>query len=342
MFAEYAKHRESMGNARIATLMIDKYLQRFREQLDNIDNINDKEMENTNEDTTYDNGHFYMPVDDIFYISGRGYVLTGYIESGTVSNGDEVVLNNGIKSTVKGIEQFNKLTKKATKGDSVGLLLADIKKGDLNNTENLIIEKEDGIEYTPEPEIEQDMGHFSMPVENYYQLSGLGFVVGGTIKSGTVHEGDEIVLTNGTKAIVAYVTINRKNVAWATKDEDAELCLGYITESDLVNGTVVEGIDAETQDFEMPITEKSAVKGKGVVLKGTITKGSIKTGDAILLTDEKYRFSTHADEIDIDGNMIDSATEGQSVGIHIHSMTMRSLKNNGLTVRRFSNLDNKE
>ena len=71
---------------------------------------------------------FRMTDGDIFFIKGRGVVVTGKIQSGTVSVGDTVVLvsktGERISCVVKGIETFRKLLQEAKVGDNVGLLIS--------------------------------------------------------------------------------------------------------------------------------------------------------------------------------------------------------------------------
>jgi len=79
---------------------------------------------------------FYMKVEDYFHIEGRGDVVTGRIEKGGITIGDEIVFNNNLKNTavVTGIEIFRKLLDCAEVGDNVGLLLrgnGKINKGDI-------------------------------------------------------------------------------------------------------------------------------------------------------------------------------------------------------------------
>lgn len=76
--------------------------------------------------------HFLMYVSDIFYISGRGLVLTGTVENGTVNLGDKIVissydstysLNLDNEATVLGIDKGHKVQESATKGDEIGILI---------------------------------------------------------------------------------------------------------------------------------------------------------------------------------------------------------------------------
>jgi elongation factor Tu len=77
---------------------------------------------------------FRMTVEDVFSIKGRGTVVTGKIEQGTLRVGDEVVIQgkNGQKRTVvAGLEAFRKTLDQANAGDAVGILLKDIAKQDV-------------------------------------------------------------------------------------------------------------------------------------------------------------------------------------------------------------------
>ena len=76
-------------------------------------------------------GDFLMPVEDVFSISGRGTVVTGRIERGVVTVGDEIEIV-GIKDTEKttctGVEMFRKLLDRGEAGDNVGVLLRGTKR----------------------------------------------------------------------------------------------------------------------------------------------------------------------------------------------------------------------
>ncbi len=73
---------------------------------------------------------FLMPIEDVFTITGRGTVVTGRVERGTVKVGDQVDivgLMDDIKgTTVTGVEMFRKLLDYAETGDNIGALLRGI------------------------------------------------------------------------------------------------------------------------------------------------------------------------------------------------------------------------
>ena len=112
---------------------------------------------------------FLMPIEDIFSIEGRGTVVTGKIERGVIHVGDEVEIvgiKDTAKTTVTGIEMFNKSLKEGMAGDNAGILLRGTKKEDVTRGQVLvkpgtvtphsefecnlyILKKEEGGRHTP-------------------------------------------------------------------------------------------------------------------------------------------------------------------------------------------------
>ena len=112
---------------------------------------------------------FLMPVEDIFSIEGRGTVVTGRIERGVVKIGEEVEIvgiKPTAKTTVTGIEMFNKQLTEGQAGDNAGVLLRGTKKEDVHRgqviakpgsvtphtdfeAEVYILKKEEGGRHTP-------------------------------------------------------------------------------------------------------------------------------------------------------------------------------------------------
>src|SRR3989344_1942991 len=112
---------------------------------------------------------FLMPIEDIFSIEGRGTVVTGRIERGKVKIGEEVEivgLKPTAKTTVTGIEMFNKQLQEGMAGDNAGVLLRGTKKEDVHRgqviaktgavtphtdfeAEVYILSKEEGGRHTP-------------------------------------------------------------------------------------------------------------------------------------------------------------------------------------------------
>ncbi|NBD31819.1 MAG: elongation factor Tu [Cyanobacteria bacterium] len=112
---------------------------------------------------------FLMAVEDVFSITGRGTVATGRIERGKVKVGEEVEIvgiHDTRKSTVTGVEMFQKTLDEGLAGDNVGILLRGIQKEDIERgmvlakpgsitphtqfeAEVYVLKKEEGGRHTP-------------------------------------------------------------------------------------------------------------------------------------------------------------------------------------------------
>ncbi|MCH2135304.1 MAG: elongation factor Tu [Phycisphaerales bacterium] len=113
---------------------------------------------------------FLMAVEDVFSIKGRGTVVTGRIERGLVTVGDEVEIvglqEEARKTTVTGVEMFQKILEDAQAGDNVGCLLRGVEKDDVERGQVLakpksitphtkfeaevyVLTKEEGGRHTP-------------------------------------------------------------------------------------------------------------------------------------------------------------------------------------------------
>jgi len=73
---------------------------------------------------------FLMSIEDVFSIKGRGTVVTGRIDRGTIKVGEEVEIiglqEEIMKTTCTGVEMFHKLLSQGQAGDNVGVLLRGI------------------------------------------------------------------------------------------------------------------------------------------------------------------------------------------------------------------------
>ena len=83
---------------------------------------------------------FLMPIEDVFSIKGRGTVVTGRVDRGTIKVGEEVAIV-GIKDTRKtvctGVEMFHKLLDRGQAGDNIGVLLRGIGRDDVERGQSL-------------------------------------------------------------------------------------------------------------------------------------------------------------------------------------------------------------
>ena len=77
---------------------------------------------------------FLMPIEDVFTITGRGTVVTGRAERGTLKINSEIEIlgiRDKQKTTVTGIEMFHKQLDEAWAGENCGLLLRGLKRDDV-------------------------------------------------------------------------------------------------------------------------------------------------------------------------------------------------------------------
>jgi len=78
---------------------------------------------------------FLMSIEDVFSIEGRGTVATGRIERGVCKVGDETeiigLMKAPRKTTITGVEMFNKTLDKGIAGDNVGVLLRGLKREEI-------------------------------------------------------------------------------------------------------------------------------------------------------------------------------------------------------------------
>ncbi|NBV77524.1 elongation factor Tu [bacterium] len=112
---------------------------------------------------------FLMPIEDVFSIEGRGTVVTGRIERGIIKVGEEIEIvgiKDTTKTTVTGVEMFNKSLQEGQAGDNAGVLLRGTRKEDVHRGQVLckpgsvkphtefeaevyILTKEEGGRHTP-------------------------------------------------------------------------------------------------------------------------------------------------------------------------------------------------
>ncbi|MGZ5207404.1 MAG: elongation factor Tu [Sulfuricurvum sp.] len=151
---------------------------------------------------------FLMPVEDVFSISGRGTVVTGRIERGTIKIGETIEIV-GIRdtqtTTVTGVEMFHKEMEQGLAGDNCGVLLRGTKKEDVERGQVLCKPKS----ITPHTKFEAEIyvlskeeGGRHTPFFNGYRPQ---FYVRTTDCTGaiTLQEGTEMVMPGDNVKIIA-------------------------------------------------------------------------------------------------------------------------------------------
>ncbi len=174
----------------------DEYAQKVKELVDSMDTYFDLPQRETDKP-------FLMPIEDIFSIEGRGTVVTGRIDRGIVKVGEEVEIvgmKPTAKTTVTGIEMFNKQLQEGQAGDNAGILLRGTKKDDVHRGQ--VLAKTGSI--TPHTDFEaevyilnKDEGGRHTPFFTGYKPQ---FYIGTTDVTGevTLPEGKEMVMPGDT------------------------------------------------------------------------------------------------------------------------------------------------
>jgi elongation factor Tu len=97
---------------------------------------------------------FLMPIEDVFSIKGRGTVVTGRIERGTLKLNDPVhivgLMEKPLPTVATGIEMFHKMLDRGQAGDNAGILLRGIDRDQVER--GMVLAKPNSI--TPHTEFE--------------------------------------------------------------------------------------------------------------------------------------------------------------------------------------------
>ncbi len=112
----------------------DPYVQKVLELIKALD-------ENVPEPVRETDKPFLMAIEDVFSIEGSGTVVTGRSERGSAKIGDEVEivgLKPTQKTTITGLEMFNKQLEETFAGDNAGILIRGLKKEDVERGQVLV------------------------------------------------------------------------------------------------------------------------------------------------------------------------------------------------------------
>lgn len=149
--------------------------------------------------------NFLMPIEDVFSIEGRGTVVTGRIERGIVKTGEEIEivgLKDTQKTTVTGVEMFNKTLDEGRAGDNAGILLRGTKKEEVERGQ--ILCKPGTV--TPHEEFEAEVYVLSKDEGGRHKPFFKGYKPQFYIRTTDVT--GEITLPEGTEMVMPGDTVN--------------------------------------------------------------------------------------------------------------------------------------
>jgi elongation factor Tu len=148
---------------------------------------------------------YLMPIEDVFSIEGRGTVVTGRIERGVVKTGEEVEivgLHDTTKTTVTGVEMFNKTLDQGQAGDNAGILLRGTKKDEVERGQ--VLAKPGTV--TPHTEFESEVYVLTKEEGGRHKPFFKGYKPQFYIRTTDVT--GEVILPEGTEMVMPGDTIN--------------------------------------------------------------------------------------------------------------------------------------
>ncbi len=148
---------------------------------------------------------YLMPIEDVFSIEGRGTVVTGRIERGIVKIGEEIEivgLKDTIKTTVTGVEMFNKTLNEGQAGDNAGILLRGTKKDEVERGQ--VLAKPGTL--TPHTEFEAEVYVLSKEEGGRHKPFFKGYKPQFYIRTTDVT--GEVTLPEGTEMVMPGDTVN--------------------------------------------------------------------------------------------------------------------------------------
>jgi len=151
---------------------------------------------------------FLMPIEDVFSIEGRGTVVTGRIERGVAKIGDEISIvgmqAETMKTTVTGVEMFNKTLNQGQAGDNAGILLRGTKKEEVQR--GMVLAKTGSI--TPHTEFEAEVYALTKEEGGRHKPFFTGYKPQFYIRTTDVT--GEVTLPGGTEMVMPGDTISMK------------------------------------------------------------------------------------------------------------------------------------
>jgi len=148
---------------------------------------------------------YLMPIEDVFSIEGRGTVVTGRIDRGIIKVGEEVEivgLKDTTKTTVTGVEMFNKQLDEGRAGDNAGILLRGTKKDEVERGQ--VLAKPGTL--TPHTEFESQVYILSKEEGGRHKPFFKGYKPQFYIRTTDVT--GEVTLPEGTEMVMPGDTVN--------------------------------------------------------------------------------------------------------------------------------------
>lgn len=181
---------------------------------------------------------FMMPIEDVFSIPGRGTVVTGRVDRGTIKVGQAVEIvgleSEGREVVVTGTQAFHKDVPEARAGMNVGLLLRGVKRDEVRRGQILAVPKS----IKPHVRAEAEILVLTSAEGGRHKPFGTGytpqFFFGTTDVTGVIDVGDVGVVNPGDRAKITFKLLKpvglEEKMRFAIREGGKTVGAGFITQ----------------------------------------------------------------------------------------------------------------
>lgn len=260
------------------------------------------------------NKPFLMPIEDIFVITGRGTVVTGRVERGTLHIADTVErvgLRENASFLVTGIEMFRKLLDEAQPGDNVGVLLRGAQKTDF--ARGMVLAAPGSISAYTDFEADmytltKDEGGRSTPIVKGYRpqfyfrtidVTGTLQILGGP--------------TSVTPGSIAKIKVKlllpiamEVGTRFAVREGGRTVACGIVTK--IPRAPI-------NSSFLMTVKDAFVITGRGTVATGIVERGTVHINDRVKNANSLNGDAFAVTSITVGGKTVEQANKGDEVSL---------------------------
>ena len=260
------------------------------------------------------NKPFLMPIEDIFVITGRGTVVTGRVERGTLHIADTVErvgLRENASFLVTGIEMFRKLLDEAQPGDNVGVLLRGAQKTDF--ARGMVLAAPGSISAYTDFEADmytltKDEGGRSSPIVKGYRpqfyfrtidVTGTLQILGGP--------------TSVTPGSIAKIKVKlllpiamEVGTRFAVREGGRTVACGIVTK--IPRAPI-------NSSFLMTVKDAFVITGRGTVATGIVERGTVHINDRVKNANSLNGDAFAVTSITVGGKTVEQANKGDEVSL---------------------------
>lgn len=265
---------------------------------------------------------FLLPIEDMFTITGRGTIVTGRVERGTLHITDRVErvgIRENASFIATGIEMFRKQIDEALPGDNIGVLLRGAEKKDFER--GMVLAAPGSISAHTHFKadiymLKKEEGGRHTPVMNGYRPQ-FYFRTAGFTGTFEIPNGDLIFPGNTVEIAVKLIVpiAMEKGTLFVIREGGRTVATGVVTELLAEDIPEQPTIDETDKPFLMKIEDVFIITGRGLVITGLIESGCIHLNDKIKSVGSNTGNAYPICNIDVLGKSLEEAKPGDNVGL---------------------------